>query len=376
MNGQMERPTLFLLADRDVIEGKSLSVVLWLSRPADHDVTGILALNTLDGPEAQSRWLQPPSSFTIAAGQSYTALVLPTLNDALLNGHSVYTLSIADVHGADARGEPIAVTLWDDDEGVFMEWVGGTDVQTGFAGMVRVTRSADGRLTGPGTDFYGHPFSVTAVTDTATDNTRIEVFIEGIPSAYGHWTGTSDLPSGSGRYALLPESGVGMGSWNLLVAADVPHNGPCDPKAPLLWDGTATFTFGGMMYINTPIYLDFTATARSSCYRYVVTYHGYLEAPRGAMIQGAGYYSVGSPFRQVEAPAEWPLFMGDRAEFQYFGVGGSVYTDVSLSWTQFKVGSLIWRRWQAMGGFNIFTFAGGAFGTVGSLLVKEKAIVV
>lgn len=97
-------------------------------------------------------------------------------------------------------------------------------------------------------------------------------------------------------------------------------------------------------------------------------------------MQGAGYYVASGQFHGVEAKAEWPANPGDRAEFQYIGLGASVSVrrfPLTASFEQFKIGHLQWTSTMALGGFNIHVFAGGAFGSLTQeALNREKSVII
>src|SRR5207249_284279 len=103
VNGIVDQPLIQIVSDPDVREGSSLSVTVWLSQYTDHDVTATIAITTLeiDAVTALARWQQTQIPILIPAGEGSVDLSLDTVNDIILNGDSVYSLSLTNPVGAD-----------------------------------------------------------------------------------------------------------------------------------------------------------------------------------------------------------------------------------------------------------------------------------
>jgi hypothetical protein len=143
-----------------------------------------------------------------------------------------------------------------------------------------------------------------------------------------------------------------------------------DPTGQIKWEGAATFKYFAGLYISSKIYLDFHATASDECFDYKISFHGYLGGHTGAMIQGGGYFVVASQFSNVEAPAEWPVNLGDKADYASIGI---TIGFAPLSVQSFHVGQLNWTDFLASGGWGVETFGGGAFGDIDHGLMRSKA---
>ncbi len=218
INGLIDWPTIELGTDSEVLEGTSLSVVVWLSAPTDHDVTATLFVQA----ESPSRWQQAQVSAVVPAGQGYAVYSLATADDELMNGTDLSTVTLVNPDGADLGNSTTApITVVDNDEGIGLDWdiPVDPDSDSSFSNVVRATTNNDGSLSVQGFDNHGRSFQAQVTINRDTVEQTIDLTINGLPTGDDHWTGTSvGHEEWNGRFPMASDSGNGSGHFAAILA--------------------------------------------------------------------------------------------------------------------------------------------------------------
>jgi len=236
INGLVERPSVQIDTDsQDVIEGDSLTVTALLSGPTDHDVTVAIAVQAENPANTLLRWQQSQVTITVPAGQWSGAAEIQTVDNAVLDGSDVSTVTLVNPDGADLADDPAAtVFVWDNDDKLGLDWWDDEDPDrlTSFSGEIVATRLGNGTLQATGTDDYGRPFTAYATIDNEGVIETIDLTVQGddLPSNARHWTGTSDgFEEHGGRFPMFTALGNGVGNFAVVLAAKpLPNDAACN----------------------------------------------------------------------------------------------------------------------------------------------------
>jgi len=224
IDGIVDRPAVQLYADDEVLEGNQLLVGVWLTAATHHDVTATLNLTGEPGISGPSRWATTQMAVVIPAGQLYTVISVPTVDDGLMNGTNVSTISLTNLDGADPGYVASAtVIVIDNDEGIGLSWYIPLEENSdsAFDDDVRATTNSDGTLDAEGVDDHGRRFHAHVTIDRTTFEQTIDLTIAGLPPEDDHWTGTSvGHEEYNGRFPMYSDSGNGGGLFTALLAAE------------------------------------------------------------------------------------------------------------------------------------------------------------